>query len=123
MEPPLILVCLRDRSRATAAVRARRAFSVHFLDSAQAGLARKFATGHPDKFEGVPYSINTLGVPCLDESRRCLEYRPEREHEGGDHVILAGLVEGSRHVDTFEPLLYSQRSDHGRGAALAVPHT
>jgi flavin reductase (DIM6/NTAB) family NADH-FMN oxidoreductase RutF len=119
-DPPMILVCLKDDSRTTAAIRARGAFSVHFLDKTQASWAQKFAMDRPDKFDGLSYSINSLGVPCLDDSLRCLECRLEREYEGGDHLIFIGLVEGSRQGDDFEPLLYAARHYYGLGTEVAV---
>ena len=120
VDPPLILVCLRDESRTTAAIRSRGAFTVHFLDTTQAEWAQKFAMDRPDKFDGLPYSINDLGVPCLDDSRRCLECRLDHEYEGGDHFIFIGLVEGSRLREDFQPLLYSARHYYGLGAEVAV---
>lgn len=115
VDPPLILVCLRDGSRTTAAIRERGAFAVHFLDKSQPSLAQKFAMDRPDKFDDVPYSLDEFGVPCIDASKRVLECRLEGEYAGGDHLIFIGLVESSRHTQDFEPLLYSQRHYYGLG--------
>jgi flavin reductase (DIM6/NTAB) family NADH-FMN oxidoreductase RutF len=120
VDPPLILVCLRDGSRTTAAIRERGAFAVHFLDKSQASLAQKFAMDRPDKFDDVPYSLDEFGVPCIDASLRILECRVECEYAGGDHLIFIGLVESSRHGESFEPLLYSQRHYYGLGEEVEL---
>lgn len=118
LDPPLILVCLNGNSRTISAVRTRRAFAVHFLDTSQVSLAKEFATDSANKFEHSPYTFNTAGVPCLDRCGRRLECSLEVEYEGGDHVILIGLVEAAWEMEPFEPLVFAQRSYFGLGSNL-----
>jgi flavin reductase ActVB len=119
LEPPLVLVCLKDDSRTTAAIRQRKAFCVQFLDQSQVGMARRFAADVADKFEDEPFSLNEDGVPCLDRCHLRLECRLEYEYAGGDHVIFVGRVSEARRLSEFEPLVYARRTFFSLGNALA----
>jgi flavin reductase (DIM6/NTAB) family NADH-FMN oxidoreductase RutF len=110
LNPPLVLVCLNGTSRTITSIRKRGAFAIHFLDRTQAELARWFASESGNKFENCSHSFNAAGVPCLDDCGRRLECRVYTEYEGGDHLILIGLVEAAPQMDGFEPLVFAQRS-------------
>jgi flavin reductase (DIM6/NTAB) family NADH-FMN oxidoreductase RutF len=118
LEPPLVLVCLKDNSRTVTAARQRGAFAVHFLDRSQTRLARLFATDLGNKFDSMTYGINGAGVPCLDDCRKRLECTLYSEYEGGDHVILVGRVEETSQPQMFEPLVYAQRGYFGLGTQV-----
>jgi flavin reductase ActVB len=118
LEPPLVLVCLKEESQTVRAVRQRQAFVVHILERTQAALARTFATDNAEKFAGATYSFNAAGVPCLDGCPSLLECRLEAEVPGGDHIILIGLVEAARPSAHFEPLVYAQRDFYELGSLV-----
>ncbi len=118
LDPPLVLVCLTRSSRSTAAIRERGAYVVHFLDQRQATLARRFATDSADKFADTEYSLNDDGVPCLDDCSLLLECKLQAEYDGGDHLVLVGLVTSARRCDEFEPLVYAKRSFHALGSQV-----
>jgi flavin reductase ActVB len=119
LDPPLVLLCLRSDSRSAAAIRERRAFCVQFLDRSQVQLARRFATDHADKFDHEAFSLNEVGVPCLDSCCLRLECTLESDYAGGDHVIFVGRVAASKRVGDFEPLVYARRSFFSLGRALS----
>jgi flavin reductase ActVB len=118
LDPPLVLVCLKEESHTVRAIRQREAFVVHILGRTQAGLARTFAIDNAEKFAGTDFTFNEAGVPCLDGCPSLLECRLEAEVRGGDHIILIGLVEAARPSAHFEPLLYAQRDFYELGSLL-----
>src|SRR5215471_3970393 len=50
LDPPLVLVCVDNRTRTAAALKADAPFVVHILATTQVSLARHFASCIPDKF-------------------------------------------------------------------------
>ena len=118
LQPPLVLVCLTASSRTVTAARERGAFAIHILDRSQTALARLFATNQDNKFDSVRYALNDAGVPCLEECRKRLECVLYSEYEGGDHVILVGLVQATSRPAMFEPLVYAQRGYFGLGTPV-----
>jgi flavin reductase (DIM6/NTAB) family NADH-FMN oxidoreductase RutF len=99
LHPPLMLVCLDRRSRTLAAVRSAGRFAVNVLGAEGEGHARAFATSipHAEKWEGVP-ATERAGTPVLDEAIVWVVCELRDLLDGGDHVIVTGLVEelGSR---------------------------
>jgi 3-hydroxy-9,10-secoandrosta-1,3,5(10)-triene-9,17-dione monooxygenase reductase component len=106
LDPPLMLVCLDRRSRTLAAVRSSGRFAVNVLAAEAESHARAFATAipHEEKWEGVPAAVRN-GVPILDEALVWVVCELRDLLDGGDHVIVTGLVEelGSREG---HPLLF-----------------
>jgi flavin reductase ActVB len=109
LEPPLILVCLKEDSRTAVAIRQSRAFVVHLLDEGQKGLAIRFADDTADKFSRLDYVLDRHGAPCLRQVGSMLTCSLHSESPGGDHVILVGLVEEAAAAD-LTPLVHARRS-------------
>lgn len=106
LDPPMMLVCLDRRSRTLEALRSAGRFAVNVLGAESEAHARTFASPvpHGEKWEGVPVRDH-LGVPVLDEAIVWVACELRDLLDGGDHVIVTGLVEdlGSR---DGPPLLY-----------------
>jgi flavin reductase (DIM6/NTAB) family NADH-FMN oxidoreductase RutF len=114
LDPPLMLVCLDRRSRTLAAVRRAGRFAVNVLGAEGEGHARTFATPvpHIEKWKGVPVA-ERAGAPILDEAIVWVVCELRDLLDGGDHVIVTGMVEelGSRegtpllfHAGSYRPL-------------------
>lgn len=114
LDPPLVLWSLSRHSPNLAAFRDNRHFAINILAEHQAALSRRFATPIPDKFAGIEWAPGLGGVPLIADTAAYLECANEYHHDGGDHVILVGRVEGFRY-EHRRPLVYC----HGRymGAA------
>ncbi len=106
LDPPMMLVCLDRRSRTLGAVRASGRFAVNVLSSEGADHARSFSTpaSHEEKWAGVGSSEQD-GVPVLDEALVWIVCELRDLLDGGDHVIVTGVVTG---LGTREgvPLIY-----------------
>jgi flavin reductase ActVB len=118
LEPPLVLVCLKQDSGSVGAIRRQKAFAVHVLDAGKAELARRFADNSLDKFAGVNFSLNGQGVPCLVDCTSRIECDLYNELPGGDHVILVGLVTSASNGGEFEPLVYAKRHFYALGRVV-----
>ncbi|MFC4601077.1 flavin reductase family protein [Cohnella hongkongensis] len=91
LEPPMLLVCLDNKSATLAHIVESRKFCVHFLSEKQEAVSRAFARkGGTEKFEGIPYTFGEMGVPVLDGCLAYVECGLRRAVEGGDHQILLG---------------------------------
>jgi flavin reductase (DIM6/NTAB) family NADH-FMN oxidoreductase RutF len=115
LEPPMMLVCLDRRSRTLAALRAAGRFAVNVLGVEGEAHARAFASPlpHGEKWEGVPVH-EERGLPVLDEAIVWVVCELRDLLDGGDHVIVTGLVEdlGSR---PGAPLLFHAGGYRGLG--------
>ena len=107
LEPPLLLMCLRNDSETLKVLRASGIFCVNFLARGQEEISNRFAHRRPDKFQGVATHEGRLGAPVLEGVLAALECRVEEVYPGGDHQIVLGeLVHGTRHNPEAAPLVY-----------------
>ena len=118
LEPPLVVVCLKDPSRSALALKQRGAFVVHFLDANQAALARRFASDLDDKFFDLDYDVTESGLPVLPDCPHRLECEVYSFAPGGDHLIFIGMVMDTRGRAEFEPLVYANRHFFALGATV-----
>lgn len=92
LDPPLVLWSPARASRRFAAFADAQHYAIHVLGADQAGLIARFSRGGAG-FDGLPHGISETGQPTLPALARfdCAAYAA---HDGGDHAILVGLVEG-----------------------------
>jgi flavin reductase (DIM6/NTAB) family NADH-FMN oxidoreductase RutF len=110
LDPPLVLVCLTNTSRTLQAIRHRKSFAVHLLETSQAELAQRFAQDQGDKFEAGMHEVGAFDVPLLTSCRAHLVCSLYAEQDGGDHRVFLGLVEEAAYPDDFRPLVYYNRA-------------
>jgi len=110
LDPPLILVCLDKRTRAMDLLHSEsltgKPFAVHILADDQEGVSNRFASRTSDRFEDIAWHPSPLGSPLLTGCLAWLDCSPHAVMEGGDHVIVIGLVEQASVADAAQPLLY-----------------
>jgi flavin reductase (DIM6/NTAB) family NADH-FMN oxidoreductase RutF len=106
LEPPMMLAALDLGARTLVAVEHARTFGVNVLAGDQAEIARRFGTKdpHPEKWDGVGWS-ERAGVPRIEGSVIWVGCELSDVHEGGDHVIVTGLVTDVE-AGQGEPLLF-----------------
>jgi flavin reductase ActVB len=92
LDPPLVLVCISNRSWMLGPLTAGASFIVHFLTADQENLARQFAHPGPDKFEGTSYRFARSGCPRLGGVLASLECVFHASYPCGDHTIVIGRV-------------------------------
>ena len=116
LNPPMVLVALDRGSDLLVMIRQTRHFGLNVLSSSQSALARAFARkGGAGKFAGVAWDVEA-GVPRLPGGSGFLACDVVNFVEGGDHVVLLGLVRAAD-TDTGSPLTYHAR-EFGTHSAL-----
>lgn len=105
LNPPLILICIDNRSSLLEHLAAGCSFAVNILGEEQEMLSRRFAAKEPDRFEGIGYQEGVSGSPLLDDALTTLECQVVDNYAGGDHTIVVGEVEAT-HLTDNKPLLY-----------------
>jgi len=113
-EPPLVLVALDRNSNTLAVLNQTRRFGVNVLAADQDSAARTCAGKGQDKFAVIDWHEED-GLPRLQGTTSWLACDVEDELEGGDHVIVTGLVVACDHTDR-PPLVYHRRTFWTPGA-------
>jgi flavin reductase (DIM6/NTAB) family NADH-FMN oxidoreductase RutF len=107
LDPPLVLVCVDNRTRTAAALKVHAPFVVHVLAATQQALAQHFASRIPDKFATVAHHMTASGCPLLDGALASIECLPYHLYAGGDHTIVVGrVIEAHVSGDATPPLIY-----------------
>jgi flavin reductase (DIM6/NTAB) family NADH-FMN oxidoreductase RutF len=121
LRPPLVTVALDRRSALLARILDSRRFGVNVLASADDELARLFARRDEDRFGQVSWSPSR-GLPRLDGGAGWAACDVNQVIEGGDHLLLVGLV---THAESshLSPLVYGYRTfgTHSRFAERPRP--
>ncbi|MFE7130851.1 flavin reductase family protein [Streptomyces sp. NPDC057638] len=113
VEPPTLLVCLREGSPTLAAITRRSTFAVNLLHSRAQATADLFASGTPHRFDLVRWSAEAgAGGPHLvDDAHAIADCRISRTVSAGDHTVVFGNVTRVEHLVAADrsPLLYGLR--------------
>jgi flavin reductase len=119
-DPPMVLVCVNQRSPLLNAILENRVLAVNILAESYADLADTFA-GRPQ--EGAPYDFDratwTAGEtksPLLDGAVALFDCDLADHYEAATHVIFTAKVRRSDY-DPQTPLLYTRRA-YGRPGPL-----
>ena len=108
LDPPLISVAFDRNSTMLGRIQRAGRFGVNLLGQAQDDLAMVFARPSEDRFDGVDWYADS-GLPRLADAAGWIECDLYRSVEGGDHLLLFGLVVASSH-SALPPLVYAHRT-------------
>lgn len=111
LDPPLVLVCVDRAATAHPAIEQHGWFAINVLAKRQEFLSRQFAASGGDKFAGVAFREGRGRLPIIEGVLVALECRLVGRHEGGDHTIFVGEVEGAS-IRGGAPLIYFQGTYH-----------
>ncbi|MDR5709916.1 MAG: flavin reductase family protein [Armatimonadota bacterium] len=122
LQPPLVLICVRQTSRTKPVLDAAGWFAVSILAGDQMEVARIFADPDLDgaqRFARVRWRTGQSGAPILEGCLAYLESRIVATYEAGDHTVYLGEVEHGEVVRPEEaPLVFFRREYwvlNGRG--------
>jgi flavin reductase (DIM6/NTAB) family NADH-FMN oxidoreductase RutF len=109
LDPPLVLICIRNESTATSLFKKSMKYCVNILAENQRQISEKFSlAGEAGRFLDLDYYVGKGGSPIV---RGCIGYidcKIVQIIPGGDHTIFLGEA-----VDVYaeekEPLLYLNR--------------
>jgi flavin reductase len=120
-DPPLLLVCLHEKSLLSKAIPRHGLFSVNVLRADQRRVADVFAgrprSGQPYDFDCAVWEESERGSPLLVGAVARFDCELESSQKMGTHWIFIGRVI-SAHAGTGTPLAYGQR---GYGEMLSFP--
>jgi len=127
LDPPLVLVCAQRGTRFLEAVLSTGRWAASVLDSTGQDAAGWFATkgrplaGQLDAFAHYPGPVT--GAAVLASALSVFECSTTATHDGGDHVIVVGLVlavdvPSPQEADRSGPLVHFR----GRYASLDPTH-
>jgi 3-hydroxy-9,10-secoandrosta-1,3,5(10)-triene-9,17-dione monooxygenase reductase component len=119
LEPPLVLVCLKQESQTLGVLVRTGYFALSLLDAEQAAVANRFAYGaSATGWSGVRFHRGLADVPMLDDALATVEASIHDIADGGDHRIVIGRTLRVEHPDEHvAPLLFYR----GAFAALHPP--
>lgn len=105
LDPPLVLICVAHKAATHGPFASASSFAINILDASQRELSDRFASSHPNRFEGLDWTVDTVGAPILKDSLAVIECLTRQKIAAGDHTIFLGEV---RKVVVREgkPLLY-----------------
>jgi flavin reductase (DIM6/NTAB) family NADH-FMN oxidoreductase RutF len=109
VEPPTLLVCVRDGSPTLAAMLRRGSFAVNLLHHGARPVAELFASGDPDRFDRVHWETAFGGPHLVRDAHAVADCRITRRHQVGTHVVVFGEVVDVTHRPGEHPLLYGMR--------------
>jgi flavin reductase (DIM6/NTAB) family NADH-FMN oxidoreductase RutF len=107
VNPPLVLVALDRSSDLLQLVERQRRFGINVLACGQEEVGTACARKGPDKLAGTSWRYD-CGLPRIDDSAAWLACDLQDVLDGGDHVIVVGLVTACEAGDA-EPLVYHRR--------------
>jgi flavin reductase (DIM6/NTAB) family NADH-FMN oxidoreductase RutF len=110
LDPPMILVCLDNKTGCIKAFSEGKRFAVNILRENQQALSDMFAGPQKYKFKNQTYDTWESDCPILSGCLVNLECLRVNVFEAGDHIILLGKVERIEHSDSGRPLLYYKSS-------------
>ncbi|GHF22211.1 flavin reductase family protein [Streptomyces morookaense] len=92
LEPPTLLVCLRNGSATLDAVLSSGAFTVNLLHTAARAAAELFGSGRQDRFDVTTWSDSPTGAgPCLTaDALAVADCRVDTTHLAGTHTVVFG---------------------------------
>ncbi len=93
LDPALLLVCLTNDARSTAAVVGAGRMAVSILSSHQEAVAVRFAARGQDHFGRLPLEYGTHTVPVVPDALVHLECAVRQQVVAGDHLVVFGQVE------------------------------
>jgi flavin reductase (DIM6/NTAB) family NADH-FMN oxidoreductase RutF len=113
LNPPLVQWSLRTAAYSMPVYLTAKSFAVNILSADQGYVARRFATPHVDRFEGLLIKKGINGLPLIEGASAWIECAIESTMPGGDHTIIVGRVLRVRSF-ACPPLL------HWRGRSLPM---
>jgi len=107
LEPPVVLICLRNGSPTLAAVVSAGTFSINLLHGESRSTASLFASGAVDKFDRVSWRQSPEGgVHLLTDAFAVADCRVLERKLVGDHMVIFGEVRSVDSLSEQPALLY-----------------
>ncbi len=104
-DPPTLLVVVSRTTRTHPFIRKSGRFAVNVLAEGQEEIARRFAAGVENQFDGIEHELHAAEVPIIAGTAATFVCIAADALDVATHTIFIGEVEVARHV-LVPPLLY-----------------
>lgn len=104
-DPPTLLVVVNRTTRTHPFIRMSGRFAVNVLANGQEAIARRFAAGAENQFEGVAHEQHAAEVPIIAGTAATFVCVATESFDVATHTIFIGAVEEVRHAE-LPPLIY-----------------
>jgi flavin reductase (DIM6/NTAB) family NADH-FMN oxidoreductase RutF len=105
LDPPLIAICIDNKSSTWPSIRSAGAFSVSILPSHQEHAPRQFSGPSERRFDGVGWDRHDTG-PVLEGAVAWIDCLVDDEHSAGDHTIVVARALDMGTADDGHALLF-----------------
>ncbi|WP_344265194.1 flavin reductase family protein [Streptomyces sodiiphilus] len=111
LEPPTLLVCLRDGSPTLEAIMKSGTFALNLLHEDAQQTAELFASGNPRRFAMVAWEegAGACGPHLVRDAHTVADCEVVLTQQVGDHRIVFGGTRRITHRLSRAPLLYGMR--------------
>ncbi|MCO5995878.1 flavin reductase family protein [Actinoallomurus rhizosphaericola] len=111
LDPPCLLVCLRRGSPTLTAILEHGGFALNLLRADAQAAAELFASGAPDRFQRVRWTMNpgAEGPHLEDVAHSTADCRLLHQTTIGDHTVVYGQVTRINERGDVRPLMYGLR--------------
>jgi 3-hydroxy-9,10-secoandrosta-1,3,5(10)-triene-9,17-dione monooxygenase reductase component len=106
LTPPLVLFCASKDSTTWPKIEAAGTFTVNILNEHQEDVCRVFATRGADRFSRIGWKPSATGSPILHDALAYIDCTIQEQHDGGDHLIVVGLVHELGVLNDEGPLIF-----------------
>ena len=112
-EPPIVSVCLNQKSFTRTSIEVSGYFAVNILGNNQLRVGQVFAGMFPDvedRFADFTFESAETGAPILQDALGWLDCKVIQAVEVGSHIVFFGEVQAAHAQEiSAEPLLYYHR--------------
>lgn len=113
LDPPLILFSVAKSNRGYAEWCKVEDFAINVLHDGQHALSNKFGRSTSDKWDGIDHTVGKSHVRIVPEAIAWFECSCFARHDGGDHIIIVGLVKSIHESeDKKNPLIFFRGAYH-----------
>jgi flavin reductase (DIM6/NTAB) family NADH-FMN oxidoreductase RutF len=102
----LVLWALQNNSDAYDVFARPRHYAINILSSEQQAYSNQYARKGQHELDPAHYRLGKYGAPVIRHALVTFECELHATHEGGDHLIIVGLVREMHQRSSGEPLLF-----------------
>ncbi|MFI6157930.1 flavin reductase family protein [Kitasatospora sp. NPDC051170] len=106
LDPPLVSVCVGDRSRTWARLRTADRLGVSVLNEEQHAACRQLSALDGDRFAGIRWFGTPGGAVLIGDAAASLECALEGELPAGDHRIALLRIHAVQSAPEVAPLVF-----------------
>ena len=117
LDPPLVSICIMNRSRRWSLLRDAARLGLSFLGDGQRDVCQLLSAPTQEGFAGLDFESTPGGAVLLSDATAWLDCSLHREIDAGDHTIALLRIEALHARPTRTPLVFHNSQFH----RLAAP--